>query len=550
MKNLLTLISLLCLWTGCGTPHVVRDAIAAADTLADEYPDSALNLMRRVERRKLRSAKDRALYGLVYSKVLDKNYVDVDRDSLIRSSVDYYAGRGPADRQALAYYYWGRTLENADSTSRAIEAFTLARRALGDDTLCRTYALICNRLGDAHETQYEFESAARMFRSSVNTFAALGEKYNEMIGYQRLVRNAIISGDYPSAKVFNSKLHILASGLMDTTQLISHSIFKANIIAYDEGNYSNAIKIIDSLIYLKANVDYIQLYGLISNLHYKNRNFIKAKKYVYLIDESRLDLGKQVGLLELKGNIEHESGNFMLASKLRDNLSQLRDSLYICQKKASIEKILRKYNCNLLLNYTLIEKNKHKYQLTVVLLTSLFLLILLLMIIIIWSRKLKRQEIFIEEQKNMIEDFKYSKHKLIDELNTIENIQNKLRNILSNRFEQIKNIACTKHLYENSKTLKEKIDALVFDNNIFVDIEETVNLNHNSIMVELRKGVYGKFAEADFRLLSMIIFGFSIQECQIFMSYSSDNIYARRSRIRSKIRLSEGPQKEYLLANF
>lgn len=381
MKKLLTLISFLFLCAGCGTPHVVRDAISAADSLAEERPDSALNLMRRVERRKLRSAKDRALYALVYSKVLDKNCVDVDRDSMIRPCVDYYAEHGPADRRALAYYYWGRTLENADSTSRAIEAFTLARRALGDDTLCRTFALICNRLGDAHEAQYEFESAARMFRSSAATFAALGEEYNEMIGYQRLVINAIRRNDYSHAEDWNDKLIKSAEVIKDTSSIFAGYTYKANIEANWKNNYTNAKKILlfareNFYMYASKEIDL-----LIGKIYLVEKQLDSARLFFTNYRKSDLSVADSVGYLELQGFLEYSARNYKRSSEYRDSIIRLQDSVFKVQQQLSIEEIGRKYDYSLLKHQVSAERQMHKYRFILAILSIVIILILSIVII-------------------------------------------------------------------------------------------------------------------------------------------------------------------------
>ena len=48
---------------------------------------------------------DRAVYALMYSRALDKNYIDVTDDSLINISIDYYADRNDDLYKEMSYYY-------------------------------------------------------------------------------------------------------------------------------------------------------------------------------------------------------------------------------------------------------------------------------------------------------------------------------------------------------------------------------------------------------------------------------------------------------------
>ena len=70
-------------------------------------PDSALTVLEGVERRALRTERQRAHHALLYAMALDKNYIDVSEDSIAGVAVDYYSRKGPMKYRARAYYYHG-----------------------------------------------------------------------------------------------------------------------------------------------------------------------------------------------------------------------------------------------------------------------------------------------------------------------------------------------------------------------------------------------------------------------------------------------------------
>ena len=49
-----------------------------------------------------------ALFALLYSQALDKNYIDETNDSLIGIAVEYYNAHPEPYRLMLAYYYLSR----------------------------------------------------------------------------------------------------------------------------------------------------------------------------------------------------------------------------------------------------------------------------------------------------------------------------------------------------------------------------------------------------------------------------------------------------------
>lgn len=102
-KRLFALLALL--FTACGTAY--RSELYKAETLMLEHPDSSLNILEEIRIDRIRGRKNRAKYALLYSQALDKNYIDVENDSIIRVARDYYAHRGSNEERAQAFYYYG-----------------------------------------------------------------------------------------------------------------------------------------------------------------------------------------------------------------------------------------------------------------------------------------------------------------------------------------------------------------------------------------------------------------------------------------------------------
>jgi tetratricopeptide repeat protein len=94
------LAGLLC-W-GCKQTDVTQ-VLDRAETCMAERPDSSLYLLRTLDKRHISGSLRKARYALLYSQALDKNYIDVDNDSLIRVAVDYYKGHGTSHEKALRW---------------------------------------------------------------------------------------------------------------------------------------------------------------------------------------------------------------------------------------------------------------------------------------------------------------------------------------------------------------------------------------------------------------------------------------------------------------
>ena len=109
-----------------------------AERQLSNAPDSALNTMRSIRKIAIVLPERRARYGLLYSMALDKNYIDIAADSLIRFSTQYYDHKGSPEQRMRAYYYLGRTQENAGDNLAATLSFLDAAQYLdqvGDNYL-------------------------------------------------------------------------------------------------------------------------------------------------------------------------------------------------------------------------------------------------------------------------------------------------------------------------------------------------------------------------------------------------------------------------------
>ena len=98
------------------------------ETLLLQHPDSALFLLESIPRTGLSSKELDARYALLKSAALDKNYIDVDSDSLIRKAVYYYSGRFDKRYEMLAWYYHALVLIHANSYAPAIVALEEAEK--------------------------------------------------------------------------------------------------------------------------------------------------------------------------------------------------------------------------------------------------------------------------------------------------------------------------------------------------------------------------------------------------------------------------------------
>lgn len=128
------LVVLLCL--GCGCNRKVDSRLALAEAIMDEHPDSALMLVESIDTTELSNPEGMALFGLLYTQALDKNYLNPADELIISRAADYYGRHKDKDHLLKSTYFLGRIQFLKENHSTAIVNFYKSLKLaedLGDD---------------------------------------------------------------------------------------------------------------------------------------------------------------------------------------------------------------------------------------------------------------------------------------------------------------------------------------------------------------------------------------------------------------------------------
>lgn len=136
------------LLSACSESGWQAEALNAVADYMQQHPDSALIQIKNINKESLRGRYNKARYALLYSQALDKNYIDVESDSLISDALQYYSHRGPQIEQAYAFYYSGRIYENRNNIDSAIVQYTHTEELLQNAEDKHLLGLTVNALPD------------------------------------------------------------------------------------------------------------------------------------------------------------------------------------------------------------------------------------------------------------------------------------------------------------------------------------------------------------------------------------------------------------------
>lgn len=128
MNRLFRMVEILLmavLLSACSCSDDEALAIQHALAVYDSHPDSALAILRTIDRSEL-SGKNLATYSLAYSMAQDKSGLDVTSDSLLRFSFDYYMHRADDSLYAKCQYYMGKYYMLVDSMTESAQCLEKA----------------------------------------------------------------------------------------------------------------------------------------------------------------------------------------------------------------------------------------------------------------------------------------------------------------------------------------------------------------------------------------------------------------------------------------
>ena len=149
-----------------GTYAVLKDVESYIQT----RPDSALATLRTIDESSLFTRKERALYALLHTMALDKNYIDPKNESLIMPAVDYYRKHGTPDEKLKAFFYLGRICMYNKDYNSAVNHYTEGYQIINK---CRDYryrTMLCDDLSKCFTINYYRDESVKYEEEAVSYF--------------------------------------------------------------------------------------------------------------------------------------------------------------------------------------------------------------------------------------------------------------------------------------------------------------------------------------------------------------------------------------------
>lgn len=206
MRKLILLLTPLILFLFCEChENKIERQLSSVDSLLEPYPDSALKMVRKIDRSKLTCSSDRAYYGLVLTEALYKNDVKVKSDSLIAASMIYYKGGHNMDKYVRSAFYRGAVIADNGNAEAAIPYYKMAEEKMNetDDYIIRyricEYLIWINR--DCNDNDLQLQYAKQSLYNAQNA----GNKMLTAYAFQNMALTYMYMEEKDSALLYINK---------------------------------------------------------------------------------------------------------------------------------------------------------------------------------------------------------------------------------------------------------------------------------------------------------------------------------------------------------
>lgn len=523
-------ITVTLILSACGS-HRMRSLLKDVESYIMERPDSALAVLESVDRAELKTQHDRAHHALLHAMALDKNYIDVDDDSLASIALEYYSKHGPKMYEARSLYYLGLAYYYQKDYPKAILEFT---KAVDVASKCDSLYWGMSLLASANTYSHTYNSPEGLssLQKALHIYKGLKRQNSIDIVEFRLAQAYANIKEYDMAdslynklldRVQNENLRNDIIGSYAHMKMVKRKPeFQDALALYNSLNEKGAVQ------YLTYDNYWSWAYAL--QLAGKKTESESLVRQLTIVDSSVT--ASYWKYCMAKQSKEYDNAFFYLEDATnKNNLiveDLLKESLAATQRDHfHLQSMIAEYT---LTNRTLIFAA-----------TISFTLLILLAVCMVAGKRIRNAREEKERLLGYIEE--------TDRLFSLpsadgdnDSLKQKFVALYKSRFETL-SVLCNQYLtYEGhegaEKMMYKKVWSLIEEiRNDKVrreTFEKILDAELNGIMSNIRTEM-PKLQEVDYTMFSYLIAGFDLTAISRLLDMSLNNVYAHKRRIRVKI---------------
>ncbi len=521
LKFLIVLLLMSFSYSSCKNISDIDSTLNDVSEYMEEYPDSALSVLQKIEPNQLADKKQKAKHALLLTIALDKNYIDTTNFNVIQPAIDYYLKHGSPTEKLRTYYYMGRICRNAGNEEDAMRYYVLGLRHGKDSDDCLTKARLLFSKANIHNNLYEFDKCSSEMVKAAHYFKS-GNKQSSYF-------NSLTSA-------FNGYK------LLDDT-LNAKKVLEELSQALDTGNIQQLSEFYDIKLDYHRLCNEMDSFSVVLNRYIRNirPNDIKWLGIAHnLIEMGYSDRALQaINEYQKYSNVNNERYH-AIASGLYDNLGNYREALnhykkYVKLSDSSDMAIFRANTKFVEEKYALQLQNEKERNAKRIVAVCAIMAILLLAAVIKWLHTAMKQN--KEKYQRQCELLEYEKENLLELLEKNRHPDSKIRNAIEGRLAII-NQFFKAHITENYDLDKKAVREMesLFDNKrkFIEDTTLIIKGNNPQFIAHLKQN---DLTEQEIHFTCLYIIG--LRGVHIGKYLETTNIYNISSGIRKKLGIDE-----------
>lgn len=557
---------LLILLVSCSSTSPANRALDTAETIMDQHPDSALSILNRIDPSELVSDKSRALYSLLITQALDKNYIDVNSDSTINTAVSYFEKSSDKRHLMLSLYYQSTIHYNCKDFSESLitlfRCYDLANEL--DDKFW--IAVSARKISDIYHENHCVTEESEFAKIALNNFRLAGNPSFINYALHDVARAYHCNGDYNMAITITDEV-LDSAKVHNDTSLKMKALELRGLSYFSLDKYDKAYDCFQSLYTSPcASTSDSAYYGIMSFYTGKTRQAIDIVNQLNSSPQLSTPLRHFLNYLFYTVTDSTHKALEMMKGISSDSDSALRD---VCHQNL-LGSVMEYHQYKSAVNQANLKASRAQ-TVTIIVITTLIIAIL----ISVGRKRIMRQKALIDEYISM----SYEMKKLIEEhpkpspsqdeiaelpltSKAIEQTDAQSDNrshpslkLLEAHFKEL-NLLCKNFNRENTPDARKKvndcvtriIDSIAADTQRIKELENYANYRHDNIMVKLRSD-FPKLNEDYYLTFLFSCLGFSVPTISLLLKKENQKttVYNYRKRLKQKFREFNGENKDSYL---
>lgn len=561
---------------GCdgGRGKATDAALASAEELMEERPDSALAVLCAIDSTAIDNAGRRALHGLLMSEARYKNFIDETDDSIIAASAAYFGRKGDDRRLMRARFIQAKIQFNNSDYTHSIVSALKAEKLAKQDSDNLYLARIYEHMGLTYLRNHNVDAQLPYVYKAYECYSHAGEQRSAL--FSLIDRgNALNNLDQ-----YNNSLALLDSVariIEEKDTLLSIYLGQVKIDALlQSGRKDDAISELQKLGSINGR-DFSDDYSVPYKVFISNGDMSHAKIYLdsimasySLTNDSGYKLVAQLDYYTASGDAATalQFAKSYIDYLYKENLKQLNKS--VLQAQSDYYEALG--------NEASLRADRFWNWLVV----SIFCMFFVIMAGLLYHRykiKIKRIELRtkiweisellakMQEKDNELKSVNYktySANKAIDKLrleieekeNALFRLGNSINELYKSQFKTL-NELCREYYSKNDaservrKTLYKDFESIILElrgASKFQKLEESLNMYCDNIAEKLKTTVKG-LKYSDYKMLILIFAGLSVNAICVICDIERGNYYIKRQRLRDRIQQSDSVYCELFLSH-